>query len=142
MKKCWILIVVSIYFISSNSCNHFSEGGMLYITDDTCDDTEIVTLKILKQSQNQLSGDNSYLNYKDEIIYKGNHWFVYDIPSVSLDVYIEYYKKGVFYNLRENIIINYSDSEVGWIAIWLIDDKNIPVKTVHGFGKLSIKENV
>ncbi len=138
MRNLFTIVPVLLFIVCINSCENTSESGNLYITDQTYPGTEIITLKILKQTDNQSSEKNIFLDFKDKISYAGYSWYVYDVSEGSWDIYIEYYQNKEFRNERESIYIDGNSSGNAWAAFWPIDNTIYNIWTEQGSGDLKL----
>jgi len=140
-KYSYQLIIIVFVLTSSVSCNLKSTGS-LFITDETLSETEIITLKILEQNQNQLNEKNILSDYREVVSFGGYKWLAFDIPEGQWDVYIEYYTNGDFTNKREAIFIKGSKSDNEWVAVWFVNNFDLSVMTEYGKGDLNINSSL
>ena len=146
MKKTAIVLFV-LFLIIINSCKiEENNNGLLYITDNTNSGAEIFNIKILQDSDNEVYARNVFPDYLRIIKYEEFVWYVYEIPSGSWEIYIEYYdKKGNFCNERQRVYITGNNKEREWAAIWLIDNSkehSHSIWTEHGNGELNITNSM
>ena len=138
MNRRFTIFLFLLFFTNAISCITVSKGGKLFISDETHPGTEIFTIKILQHSCNQNSVNNGIDEYCEIIKYKGYHWYVFDIPNGTWDIYLEYYDDGDYRNEREEVNIKSDHSDQAWAAIWLVNNNHYSVWTEQGRGNLNI----
>ena len=142
MKKGFTLHILLIALIFIFSCSSTPGEGRLYITDQTVSESEIITVKILENTSNQLNKRNILKEYDVIVSYAGFNWYLYTIPAGSHEVYIEYLIKGNYGNKRTEVIIQGDSSEIDWAAIWLVNGYENSVRIEQGKGELHIRSSL
>lgn len=134
--------MIIFVLLSMNSCELYSEGGTLYITDEIHKSAEIITVKILEHTNDESKEKNIFSDFKEIITFGSYSWYVYDIPEGTWDIYIEYYANSEFKNERECIYIEDGSSGNEWAAIWLVDNYDHSVYTEQGMGEINITSSL